>query len=576
MAFVADAPAPVVAEPAEPDPAGARAAAAPARRRPGRRWLAGAAWAVAAALVFAIYLRVSQTEPGDSYGAVFTLQAWDMLHGNLLLHGWWLSDVSFYTTELPEYLLVELVLGRGPDVVHVAGAITFTLVLLLAAALARGQASGRAAAIRAVIAAGIIGSPQPGAGVFLFLLAPDHYGSTVPVLLAWLILDRAARRWYVPAAVGVLLGWALVADSVVLLTGVLPLLTVCAVRLYHHAVQQRRALPARGDDPPLRCPGGLLPEPPAPATAGSAGTRLRRAPPHQPMTQWFDAALLAAGLLATAAAATVLHLIGVAGGFRLNPVSSQLTSIGALPGHVYQTVAGLALVFGGDFFGQPAGLSTLLLLLHLAGLALAGWAVCAGVRRLRHAGLIVQLLLAGILVNLAAFLVWTDVTSLSTTREIVAVLPFGAVLAGRCWPGWPGPGCCRCWPRWAAATWPAWASCWRTPRRPRRPSRWPAGWPPTTCGTAWATRHWAAWSPCPAAAGWRSARCGWTATSSRRASGKHSSPGSTHASTTPRSRRCSALPRHRQWRTCGWRSGRPPPATMSAATRCWSGPTGTC
>jgi hypothetical protein len=42
-----------------------------------------------------------------------------------------------------------------------------------------------------------------------------------------------------------------------------------------------------------------------------------------------------------------------------------------------------------------------------------------------------QLLLAGMLVNLAAFLVWTDVTSLSTVREIVAVLPFGAVLAAR-------------------------------------------------------------------------------------------------------------------------------------------------
>ncbi len=382
-----DAPAPVVAAAAHPEPAAAR----PARWRPGRRWLAGAAWAAAALLVFACYLRVSQTEPGDSYGAVFTLQAWDMLHGNLLLHGWWLSDVSFYTTELPEYLLVELALGRSPDVVHVAGAITFTIVLLLAVRLARGQATGRTAVLRMAIAAGIMCSPQPGAGVFLFLLAPDHYGSTVPVLLAWLILDRAARRWYIPAAVGLLLGWALVADSVVLLTGVLPLLTVSAVRLYHRAVQQRQ---------PLRA-------------------------------QWFDAALLAAGLLATAGAVATAHLIGAAGGFRLNPVSSQLTSIGALPGHVYQMVAGLALVFGGDFFGQPAGPATVLLLLHLAGLALVVWAVGAGLRRLRDTSLLVQLLLAGILVNLAAFGVWTDVTSISTTREIVAVLPFGAVLAAR-------------------------------------------------------------------------------------------------------------------------------------------------
>ena len=94
-------------------------------------------------------------------------------------------------------------------------------------------------------------------------------------------------------------------------------------------------------------------------------------------------------------------------------------------------MAGLTLLFGGDFFGQPAGLRTALLLLHLAGLALAAWAVGAGLRLLRDTGLVDQLLLAGILVNLAAFGVWTDVTSVSTTREIVAVLPFGAVLAAR-------------------------------------------------------------------------------------------------------------------------------------------------
>ena len=38
-----------------------------------------------------------------------------------------------------------------------------------------------------------------------------------------------------------------------------------------------------GDNPPLCLPGGLPPEPPAPAIAGPAGTRLRRTPPRRPM-----------------------------------------------------------------------------------------------------------------------------------------------------------------------------------------------------------------------------------------------------------------------------------------------------
>jgi hypothetical protein len=54
-----------------------------------------------------------------------------MLHGNVLLRGWAVSDVSFCITELPEYLVLDMVRGPGPDVVHVASAFTYTLLVLL-------------------------------------------------------------------------------------------------------------------------------------------------------------------------------------------------------------------------------------------------------------------------------------------------------------------------------------------------------------------------------------------------------------------------------------------------------------
>ena len=94
--------------------------------------------ALAAAVLFFCYWRQSQSAPLTSDGSGNALQAWDMLHGNLLLHNWWVSDVSFYTTELPQYMLVEVLTGLGPWVVHAAAAMTFTLLVLLAAVLARG------------------------------------------------------------------------------------------------------------------------------------------------------------------------------------------------------------------------------------------------------------------------------------------------------------------------------------------------------------------------------------------------------------------------------------------------------
>jgi hypothetical protein len=69
---------------------------------------------VAALVLFLCYLRLSDTIPGNPDGADQALQAWDMLHGNWLLRGWTVGDVSYYTTELPEYIVVELIRGLGP------------------------------------------------------------------------------------------------------------------------------------------------------------------------------------------------------------------------------------------------------------------------------------------------------------------------------------------------------------------------------------------------------------------------------------------------------------------------------
>src|SRR5690348_14056108 len=118
--------------------------AAPARGRPrvrpGWRWTGGTV--LAAAVLLLVYLRVAGTTRVVADGAGHALQGWDMLHGNVLLHGWWVTDVSFWSTELPQYALVSAVAGLRPEVVHVCAAVTYTLLVLLAAFAARGRATG--------------------------------------------------------------------------------------------------------------------------------------------------------------------------------------------------------------------------------------------------------------------------------------------------------------------------------------------------------------------------------------------------------------------------------------------------
>ena len=102
---------------------------------------------------------------------------------------------------------------------------------------------------------------------------------------------------------------------------------------------------------------------------------------------------------------------------------------------------------------------------HLAGLALALWGVCRAFRRFFSTDdLIVPVLATGIVINLAAYIVSVVPATWFDTREILAVLPFGAVLAGRLLAEpWPGRGWCRCW----RACWPA--TCSASDTEPRSP-----------------------------------------------------------------------------------------------------------
>ena len=337
-------------------------------------------------LLYVAYLGQSRSLGTDADGAGNVLQAWDMLHGNPLLRGWWLSDVSFYTTELPEYMLVELARGLNSGVINAAGAATYTLLIALAALLAKGRATGTTGLFRVLIAGGIMLAPGPS-----LLSSPNHTGTQVPLLLIWLVIDRLGDRWYVPWLVGALLTWVEMADQLAIYVGALPVVVVSAIRLY-----QRRG-------------------------------------------SW----RIDAGLLAAAAASVVLAMAGTllirrAGGFVVAPTQVAFIASPQLPRNLSLTAESVLTLFGADFFGLRPGLAAAIALLVLTGVVLVAWACCIAARRLlAEDGRLVPILFVGITINLAAFALSTLAVDLGSAHELAAVLPFGAVLAGRLLPGRP-------------------------------------------------------------------------------------------------------------------------------------------
>jgi hypothetical protein len=352
-----------------------------------RRWVVPAAIAVVGVILFAVYYLQARTVPDNSDGATNALQAWDMLHGNGLLRGWTVSDVSFYTTELPQYVVLEAIRGLNAGLVPIAGAMNYTLLVLLAALLAKGTATGRQGALRALVAGGIMLAPSLGFGSLALLANPDHLGTQILLLAIWLVVDRAPERWWVPVVVGLLLCWEQIADPLVLYEGVAPLVLVCSVRAY-------------GQRGPLR-------------------------------QWWYDVSLAAAAIASAGIAELTLTLIHQAGGFVTTPVATAFAHVGTMSVQLWVSLESVLVLFGADFFGMPLRLGALIAFVHLVGVALAAWAVAAAVRRLRSMDRVVQVLVAALAILLMAYTFGTRGQHLYNVHEIVGVLPIGALLAGR-------------------------------------------------------------------------------------------------------------------------------------------------
>jgi hypothetical protein len=317
-----------------------------------------------------------------------------------------MSDVSFYTTEIPQYMLVELAHGLNADVVHIAAAMSYTLLVLGAALLARGRTAGREAAVRMLVAAGIMLAPSLGTATVTLLSNPDHTGTQAPMLVIWLILDRdpqsrrclpggstppnppaRTREWWVPAAVTVLLAWVQVGDPLVLYEGVVPLVLVCAIRI-------------------LRRRGSLA-------------------------ENWYELSLAAGAVVSAGVAWVALKVINRLGGFAVRPPAVAFAHLDHLPANAWVAVQSVGLLFGANFSGGQRAAHIGLAVVHLAGVALAAWAVGRALRRFGTEDLVVQVLTVALIVLLAAYVVRGNPNVGGSTHEIAGVLPIGAVLAGR-------------------------------------------------------------------------------------------------------------------------------------------------
>jgi hypothetical protein len=394
----------------------------PTRRRTATRRLVTVV-AVAALTIglFFAYLLQSRTQAANSDAADMVVQGWDMLHGNPLLRGWVMADVSFYTFEVPLDGLISVAYGLRADVVHVAAAAEYALLVLFAALLAAGagrdrRRGAREAWVRGLIAAGVMVAPGANPGAHVLLLGPDHTQIGVPVLAALLVVDRVrpSRLLRVLAAallVCLLLIWAQLDDPVAEFSCAVPLALACAAPL--------AAVPFRRVAGHIRARRG---EPAAPPLPWRGEARLHG----------YDLALVVAAVASFGLTQLFIKAINNAGGYYLHaiPAKSQISHWSTVPSQVKTFGQNLMYLFGANFWIKPQVLTNFAYL-HLVGVAVALIGLVVALWSWPRADRVTRTLVVAVVAVFAAGAISPLSQPISGAHEIAIILPLSAALAGR-------------------------------------------------------------------------------------------------------------------------------------------------
>jgi hypothetical protein len=345
------------------------------------------AWAGGAVVLFAFMYRISLDWPFTSDWANIALQSWDMLHGHLLLHGWILSDAAFTTFEIPLGAIVEAVFGLSVVSSHVVAALTYLIVAALAVGLAASGSRGAARVVRVGVVVAVMVAVPSQSGVPDILMPADHTGTTAFLLVSFLLIDKFPGRRFTAPLLCVILCAGQIGDATVRYAAVPAIIIVCAYRVL-------------------------------------AARKIRSA----------DTAIAIAAAvsypLATLAREAMLRI----GGYVMQPPRNHLSPARDWPGHAVVALQNIRHMFG--VYTDPGSpLGVVGIALGIVCLTAAAFGFARVIWSWRAASRAEQLLCVAIVANVVVYVLST-IPNLGNLRDIIAVLPCGAVLAARaCVPG---------------------------------------------------------------------------------------------------------------------------------------------
>jgi hypothetical protein len=362
-------------------------------------------------LLASLYGRLGRTFTVNSDDATGVLEAEAFLQGNYLLHGWTVSYVSFYTTDLPFYIVGVFFRGVHPSLLRDVPAAIYTLTVSLAVWLAgRGAAKRRPAWLGMAVTFILVGLPSGGLAHWAFsgldhpgglahwaFSGNDHIGTTLMILASLWALDTARGRavsWGRYALFTLALTLAIAGDALALWVAAIPLIIVCAGRIL------KRVVGWDGPNPVI---------------------------------------LLGSSFCAIVASKGVLKLIQMTGGFTEVPLIYRFRNIRICLDNLVYLTEGVLDLYGADFFGRVLNGETACRLVVLLGPGFVAYSAyhafptrrTPGASEENRADFLCEFMSVAIAVNLAAYVFGNEAKEITSVRYVLPSVFYGAILAGR-------------------------------------------------------------------------------------------------------------------------------------------------
>lgn len=322
------------------------------------------------AIFFILFLIAAKTIVLNSDSANAILQAHAIVNGNPRLTGWWLSNVSFYTTDLWLYALAILVVGFHVSLLNIVPAFIYTIVVMTCLALAaygKEHIWWRRWGILMLVALPTSFMVSEG------LRPMNHLGTLMMVLLAVLSITLLGKRKSIACLlVFIFLAMACFGDTLALVIGVIPI----ALALF-----------------------------------------IKR--------EW--------GVAIVAILAAIVSRLILANfhGFYYYPLYCIFAHFDDLAKNISITIQSILYLTGADFFGHELSFHSLLAACHLAGTSAIVIALYLSARKWRSLDVVSLSLLLGMITGLGAFLISNRPHDIGSARYLTAFIFFGAILAAR-------------------------------------------------------------------------------------------------------------------------------------------------